>query len=189
MTGCNQSCGPLFVNDATNASPIVIATSAVCNFATGDLVDISNVQGNVAANGNWLSYGTQHYDFFFLLDGSDGTGSGFIPAPTDYAQKAIASTITAVDTNPHHDHAQTGGPPAARKCKTALTDEVSIGSCLLNGRPWQAPRAGSTTVSSRSAIFKIHSPRSPSRPQRRRDSDCQRHFITLPGGPRLRSPT
>ena len=41
------------VSGATNATPIVITTSAAHGLATGDLVTIASVSGNTAANGTW----------------------------------------------------------------------------------------------------------------------------------------
>lgn len=61
------------VSGATNASPIVITTSANHLYATGDKVSINGVLGNTAANGNWsiivLSSTT------FSLTGSTGNGA------------------------------------------------------------------------------------------------------------------
>lgn len=41
------------VNGATNATPIVISTTASHLFSTGDVVSVSGVTGNTAANGSW----------------------------------------------------------------------------------------------------------------------------------------
>lgn len=61
------------VSNATNASPIVVTTSASHNLSTGDQILISGVQGNTAANGRWtvsvLSSTT------FSLTGSTGNGN------------------------------------------------------------------------------------------------------------------
>src|SRR3989338_5593890 len=84
------------VSGATNEAPIVM-TTATHNYATGDLINIYGVGGNVAANGNWfITYGSSTT---FSLDGSDGTSSGIYASATDYAQRGMTSTITAVDTN------------------------------------------------------------------------------------------
>lgn len=59
--------------DATNATPIVITTDDPHTFTTGDVVDISVVTGNTAANGTWfitVTSGTQ-----FSLNTSVGSGS------------------------------------------------------------------------------------------------------------------
>jgi hypothetical protein len=42
------------VSGATNASPIVITTSAAHGLETGDIVQIASVAGNTAANGQWV---------------------------------------------------------------------------------------------------------------------------------------
>ncbi len=61
------------INGATNASPIVVSTTANHLFATGDTVLVSGVTGNTAANGEWtiivLSSTT------FSLTGSTGNGA------------------------------------------------------------------------------------------------------------------
>jgi len=61
------------ITDATNATPIVITTSTTHGLSTGDLIRISKVLGNDAANGLWrvtvLSTTT------FSLDNSVGTGA------------------------------------------------------------------------------------------------------------------
>lgn len=60
------------VDDATNASPIVIETSAPHLFSTGDIVLVEGVGGNTAANGSWtiLVVDATH----FQLVGSTGSG-------------------------------------------------------------------------------------------------------------------
>jgi ubiquitin-activating enzyme E1-like protein len=61
------------VTGATNASPIVIQTSAPNNFNTGDTVVVANVNGNTAANGQYVItvVDTTH----FSLNGSSGSGT------------------------------------------------------------------------------------------------------------------
>jgi len=44
----------LAVSGASNATPIVASTSATNSYADGDLVEISGVVGNTAANGYWV---------------------------------------------------------------------------------------------------------------------------------------
>lgn len=61
------------VSGATNASPIVITTSAAHGFATGDYVSITGVLGNTAANGAF--YITILSTTTFSLNGSTGTGA------------------------------------------------------------------------------------------------------------------
>lgn len=60
------------VEDATNASPIVVTVTAH-GYQTGDQATISNVLGNLAANGNWTI--TVLTDDTFSLDGSTGDGA------------------------------------------------------------------------------------------------------------------
>lgn len=61
------------VGDATNASPIVITTSAAHGLPTGAYVKIASVGGNTAANGNWFITSTGSTTF--SLDGSTGNGA------------------------------------------------------------------------------------------------------------------
>jgi hypothetical protein len=61
------------VSGATNASPIVITTSASHLFATADVVVISGVGGNTAANGTFSI--TKLTPTTFELDGSTGNGA------------------------------------------------------------------------------------------------------------------
>jgi hypothetical protein len=62
------------VTGATNASPIVITTSAAHGRATGDVVTIAGVGGNTAANGTWTL--TVVDATHFSLNGSNGLSSG-----------------------------------------------------------------------------------------------------------------
>ena len=61
------------VTDATNASPIVITTSASHGYPTGYGVTVASVGGNTAANGDWTI--TNLTSTTFSLDGSTGNGS------------------------------------------------------------------------------------------------------------------
>ena len=66
--------GPtLAVAGATNASPIVITTTAPHGLASGEQVTISLVQGNTAANGTFTI--TVTGPSTFTLDGSTGNGA------------------------------------------------------------------------------------------------------------------
>lgn len=61
------------ITNATNATPIVITTSADHLFATFDRVKIEGVGGNTAANGTWAI--TKLTATTFSLDGSVGNGA------------------------------------------------------------------------------------------------------------------
>lgn len=61
------------ITDATNATPIVITTSANHLFATDDTVYIANVGGNTAANGTWTI--TKISATTFSLNTSVGSGA------------------------------------------------------------------------------------------------------------------
>lgn len=62
------------ITDATNATPIVITTSAGHSLLTGQRVRIFGVEGNTAANGDWRSI-TYVSDTTFSLDDSEGDGA------------------------------------------------------------------------------------------------------------------
>ena len=49
----NNAANPLAITGATNASPIVITVTGH-PYATGDVITITNVGGNTAANGTWV---------------------------------------------------------------------------------------------------------------------------------------
>lgn len=75
------------VSAATNATPIQITTAGAHGLATGSLVTIIGVQGNIAANGTFpitVINGTT-----FTLNGSQGNGTytsgGTVYRPTDFA--------------------------------------------------------------------------------------------------------
>lgn len=61
------------VSGATNASPIVVTTSAAHGLRTGDKVDIFAVLGNTAANGTWIV--TVLSSTTFSLNGSTGNAA------------------------------------------------------------------------------------------------------------------
>ena len=61
------------VTNATNATPIVVTTTAANGLVTGDEVVISGVTGNTASNGTWLIVGVTTSSF--QLVGSVGNGA------------------------------------------------------------------------------------------------------------------
>lgn len=81
--------GATVVSNATNASPIVITTTATHGYVTGQSVSIADVLGNTAANGNFII--TVLSGTTFSLNGSTGNG-----AYTD-GGTALASTIYYYD--------------------------------------------------------------------------------------------
>jgi hypothetical protein len=61
------------VTGATNASPIVIQTSAAHGLTSGDSVRVAGVQGNAGANGTWVATVVDSTHFSML--GSVGSGA------------------------------------------------------------------------------------------------------------------
>lgn len=69
----SNNLGTLTVSGASNATPIVITTSAAHGLTTGNQVSISGVGGNTAANGDWVV--TVLTSTTFSLDGSVSNGA------------------------------------------------------------------------------------------------------------------
>src|SRR5262249_6812669 len=76
------------LTDASNTSPITI-TSASHGLTTNQRVDVNNVQGNTAANGNWVI--TQKSTDTFNLNNSAGSGNFITNAWTVSGQITGAS--------------------------------------------------------------------------------------------------
>lgn len=83
------------VTDATNASPIVI-TSTAHGLTTGARVTVASVGGNTAANGTFLV--TRINDDTFSLDGSTGNGA-YTSGGTWNATGLYAVTLTCSEGN------------------------------------------------------------------------------------------
>ena len=95
--------GTTNVSAATNATPIVITTSAVHGLVTGDTVVITGAAGNTAANGTWEVTVTSTTQF--SLTGSAGNGAwtsgGTVRKRTNTrVQLASAVTQTIASTGP-----------------------------------------------------------------------------------------
>lgn len=66
----------LVITDATNATPIVV-TSTAHDLLNGDMVSISGVTGNTAANGDWIITNQAANTFELVaLDGTTSVGNG-----------------------------------------------------------------------------------------------------------------
>ncbi|MDD5466037.1 MAG: Ser-Thr-rich GPI-anchored membrane family protein, partial [Candidatus Omnitrophica bacterium] len=138
------------INDATNASPIVITTATNHGYSTGDLVNIQGVPGNLAANGNWIITVTGATTF--SLNGS--SGSGIYSAGTDYAQKAVTSALTSIDTT--RTMALSTTRSQSGTTANNLADDLSIAPYIFNATTLATTRsATSTAASSRTQISAI----------------------------------
>ena len=87
----------------TNASPIVVTTSAAHGYSTGDVVNIASHIVNTAANGQWtitVSSGTQ-----FSLNSSVGNGTG----GTTGSVSAYVGSVT-LQSDGDTDNMSTRGP-------------------------------------------------------------------------------
>lgn len=80
----------LTVSGATNASPIVITTSASHGLAAGQYVTIASVGGNTAANGTWKVGAVTSTTFQILNpDGSNTTGNASYTSGGTVAQLLV----------------------------------------------------------------------------------------------------
>lgn len=84
------------VSGASNASPIVITTSAAHNLVTGQTVVIENVKGNTAANGTFAI--TVVTSTTFSLTGS--TGNGTYTGGGKFTSKFSGARTASVNTDP-----------------------------------------------------------------------------------------
>jgi hypothetical protein len=88
--GAFSNTSVLTVNSATNASPIVITTSANHGLQTEDWVDIRSVLSNTAANGRWMI--TVLSNTTFSLMGSTGNGAS---TPSGTCKRTTESEYSA----------------------------------------------------------------------------------------------
>jgi hypothetical protein len=73
--------GTLNVNSATNATPIVVTTSGNSGYSTGDVVQITGVSGNTAANGVFKITVINATQFSLDDSSGNGTSSGGVVQP------------------------------------------------------------------------------------------------------------
>ncbi|MCP3882361.1 MAG: hypothetical protein GY701_28800 [Sulfitobacter sp.] len=92
----------LTVTGATNATPIVITTSANHDMATGEEVDIEGILDNTNANGTWTI--TKISATTFSLDGSAGNASYVNGQGTVQTRDALARTFVAGTAFTGHVH-------------------------------------------------------------------------------------
>lgn len=89
------------IASSTNATPIVVTTSAAHGYTTGDVVVIGGHATNTAANGTWQVGTTTSTTFqlLTLLDANNSTGNG-VGGATGYAVDiTTASTISDLGGN------------------------------------------------------------------------------------------
>lgn len=88
--------GILTVTNATNATPIVITTSAPHGIVDVGWVTVANVVGNVAANGQWVAQRVDNTSL--ILRGSVGSGAytsgGTATVPGSFASIAELRNVT-----------------------------------------------------------------------------------------------
>lgn len=97
----NSFDGKVGINDATNATPIVVTTEVPHHFATGWTILISGVLGNTAANGSRIITVTSPTQF--SLNGSAGNGA-YSPSATDFAtyQPISPKPVASAFYNPNN---------------------------------------------------------------------------------------
>lgn len=89
------------VSGASNATPIVITTTASHGYTTGDIVVVGGVGGNLSANGTWQVGTTTSTTFQLLtrLDGNNSTGSGAWTSGGWCLDITSAATLADVSAN------------------------------------------------------------------------------------------
>ena len=83
------------ITGATNASPIVISTGSTAGLVNGDVVTISGVQGNTAANGTWTIAGLTGNSFQLV----NSAGNGAYTANTGTWSSGVTVTPVAGSSN------------------------------------------------------------------------------------------
>lgn len=106
------------ITNATNASPIVLTVSATCN-CDNDVIGVSGVAGNTAANGTWLASASGTSVTLLHLDGSNSTGNAaYTSGGTLYRENLVsASGLT-------HCAACNGGPYAVTSVSASTVSYV-----------------------------------------------------------------
>lgn len=154
----NDGLAPNRITGATNASPIVI-TSATHELSSGDVIRVSSVGGNTAANGDWQI--TKVDSNSFSLDGS--TGNSNYTSGGTWTADSCALPLSYVDTDASDGIRKVGTPTTlASVAAHGLTTgdvisisgmkEISIAGEIydspLNNSP-QNPQWTVTVISSR----------------------------------------
>ena len=118
LDGTLTDVGIKAITGATNASPIVI-TSTAHGGADGDIVVISGIVGNTAANGTWkiASSTANTYALTTVKDGLNSTGNGA------YSSGGCAINLTTGDDWADTDGA-VQGTPVALTTKTVATGGI-----------------------------------------------------------------
>jgi hypothetical protein len=88
------------ISSSTNASPIVVTTSAAHGYSTGDIVVVGGHTTNTAANGTWQlgTVASTTFQLLTLLDGNNSTGNGVGGATgwaIDITTAAVLSDVSA----------------------------------------------------------------------------------------------
>ena len=83
--------------DASNFTPIKITTSQTHNLAVGDIVYVTGVTGNYAANGTWTVANPSEAAKTFELAGSVGNHNYVAPQPGESGGKVYASQTFTVN--------------------------------------------------------------------------------------------
>jgi hypothetical protein len=97
----NSSAGKIYqVTAASNATPIVLTVASATGMATGDIVVVGNVGGNLAANGTWqISVSGNNITLLRSLDGQNSTGSAAWTSGGYIIDLTSATTLSDVSGN------------------------------------------------------------------------------------------
>ncbi len=89
------------ITNATNVNPIVVTTAAAHGMATGDGAKITNVNGNTAANGNWVATVLSATTFSIPVAGNGAYTSGGTLTKGSAITDATNATPISI-TSPNH---------------------------------------------------------------------------------------
>ena len=83
------------VTGATNATPIVVTTSTAHNVKTNEIIRVSGVGGNTAANGDWIAGAVTSTTVALLAypAGTNSTGSGAYTSGGSLISKGFGITV------------------------------------------------------------------------------------------------
>lgn len=89
------------ISNVTNATPMVVTTTASHGYSNGDIVTIAGVLGNLAANGTFQISSASGSTFTLLtkLDGNNTTGSGAYTSGGWVIDLSLAQILTDISGN------------------------------------------------------------------------------------------
>ena len=142
------------ITNATNATPIVVSAAAH-GMSNGDVVIVSGVLGNTAANGQWtvanVAAGT------FELQGSVGNGA-YTAATGQFASRGAGAGTTQLSRQSglYANAVQIAGRNGATTYTVAAGLATYLGSFLVDGTNGQISLTVAPGISRRRPLFNAH---------------------------------